>query len=201
MEKTKKKENTNIHPDKLKSLWKNLKGEQNVIGFYSHNSTNPYPSFSNFYQHSPFPFTIPSWCGSMANMHVDIDFSEKAIMLCKSSLMGDSETFIKILNAKTPQQAKKLGRQVTPFDDTIWKNNVCQIAKEVITCKFMKVEGLAKILLSTEDSLIAEATTRDKFWGIGINTNHNDVSYPERWKGNNILGWALMEARNTLNSY
>jgi len=188
-----------IHPDQLELIWKNMKGVQNVVGFYSHKSSSPHPSFSNFYNHKPFCFTIPEWCGIMANIHVDIDFSEKAIMLCKASLMGDQETFNKILSAKTPADAKKLGRKISPFDDNLWKNNVCQIAKTIVTCKFASVQGLADELLSTGDALIAEATTNDKFWGIGLNTQDPDVAYPEKWQGNNILGWALMEARKNLN--
>ena len=89
-------------------------------------------------------------------------------MLCKASIMNDSIRFQEILDSKTPLEAKKLGRKVTPFDPTIWNQNVCRIAKAVVECKFREVNGLKDILLSTENALIAEATPRDKIWGIGM---------------------------------
>ena len=35
-------------------------------------------------------------------------------------------------------------------------------------------------------------------WGIGIDAGEDDVQTPARWKGTNVLGWALMEARAAL---
>ena len=73
-----------------------------------------------------------------------------------------------------------------------------KLQKTIIICKFKAVPGLAEKLLDTGDCLIAEATIRDRFWGIGININDPNIAYPSKWLGNNILGWALMEARDLL---
>ena len=180
-------------PDELITIWKSIKGEQKVIGFYSH-KTGDHTYFSNFSNH-PFYYKIPEDCGIHSGKTYIIQFSEKAIMLCKASLMGDNKTFRKIVGAANPTIAKRLGRQVTPFNEELWQKNVCRIAKDVIICKFTSSIGLEKKLLETDNYLLAEATPRDKIWGIGISKNDTNINYPCKWKGSNILGWALMEAR------
>lgn len=186
----------NIKAEDLVKKWKTISTKQSVIGFYSNN--NSYPEFSNFYKHIKFKFIIPEWCGICANREVEIDFTEKAIMLCKASIMDDELSFNKIIKSNKPMEVKMLGRKVENFNDELWKNNVCRIAKIIVFTKFSKVNGLKEKLLGTEDILIAEATERDKIWGIGMNPNNKDLYYPSKWKGSNILGWALMEARNEL---
>ena len=57
-------------------------------------------------------------------------------MLCKASLFHDSETFEKIRLAKTPFEAKKLGRTVKNFNEKKWLERVCDIAVEVVYQKF-----------------------------------------------------------------
>ena len=54
--------------------------------------------------------------------------SEKAIMACKARLMGDVETFKKILECKEPAKVKAFGRQVKPWNDKAWNKNVMAIA-------------------------------------------------------------------------
>jgi ribA/ribD-fused uncharacterized protein len=183
-------------PNKLIKLWKSIKEERKVIGFYEH--VGEHASFSNFYdKHPPFYFQIPKYCGLQSGKICNIQFSEKAIMLCKASLMGDTKTFNLILKAPNPYIAKKLGRQVHPFNEELWQKNVCYIAKDIVICKFNSSETLKKKLLDTDDALLAETSPRDKIWGIGM-SNNLDISYPYKWKGCNILGWALMEARDVL---
>ena len=49
-------------------------------------------------------------------------------------------------------------------------------------------------------ALVAEASPTDAIWGIGcaVHDNNGVLQDPRRWKGTNILGWALMEARDVL---
>ena len=90
-------------PDTLSLFWKSIKNPQSVISFYSHNN-GVYRSFSNFYIHDPFNFNIP--CGIFTNSIEIIQFSEKAIMLCKASLMGDEEIFRRIRICDNPKNTK-----------------------------------------------------------------------------------------------
>lgn len=54
------------------------------------------------------------------------------------------------------------------------------------------------MLLATGWKVIAEATRRDRNWGIGINMGDPRCENPSEWRGANLLGWALMEVRFAL---
>jgi len=190
----------------LNNLWQNFRAAglvRPIIEFYSH-VTGAFVCFSNFYQHEPFTFTIPEFCGRALleqagrQSTVQIQYSEKAIMLCKASLMQDYQAYDQILAASSPRKAKSLGRLVTPWNEDKWQQNVCNIALAVVRRKFHSVPRLAETLLETGQSIIAEATSRDANWGIGINQGDPDAQHPRRWRGTNILGWALMEVREEM---
>lgn len=127
-------------------------------------------------------------------------FSEQAIMLCKAAAMGDRDGFVRIVTARdaTPAQIKRLGRQVQGFDDGLWAEIECSVAYAVVYQKFSKVKGLKEILLATEDWVLAEATSNDRNWGIGLDKGDTRTQDPKLWQGTNMLGWALMMARQTL---
>ena len=46
------------------------------------------------------------------------------------------------------------------------------------------------------EDYIVEAAPNDKIWGVGMDKTNENISIPALWKGTNILGWALMEARD-----
>ena len=62
---------------------------------------------------------------------------------------------------------------------------------------FMMAE-FAKFLLGTGDSIIVEASPLDRVWGIGLGAANELATNPERWRGLNLLGFALMEVRERL---
>jgi ribA/ribD-fused uncharacterized protein len=160
--------------------------------------------FSNFSEHAPWPYVIPLCCGRAAlaaagrPTAVQLPYAEKGIMLCKAAAMGDLEMYDAILAASSPAAAKKLGRGVYPWDQQRWDRVVCTVAKTVVLSKFHSDAELRRVLLSTGEQLIAEAARNDCNWGIGLGVEHADVAIPARWRGANMLGWALMEARATL---
>ena len=119
-------------------------------------------------------------------------------MLCKASVMGDFKSFDDILLSQTPNNVQNLGRLVHPWVQERWDTLVCEVAREVVTQKFASVPGLAPILLSTSGRLIAEMTKRDCNWATGLDLGHKYASIPSQWRGLNILGWALMVARDHL---
>jgi len=131
---------------------------------------------------------------------VPCTFFEKAIMLCKAGIMRDAETYTYILESKFPKDAKDLGKGVQGFDKELWDEVACSVAFEICMQKFGKSQEFSEHLMATGDKLLVEAAPHDTTWGIGLKSTHPSVLTPKEWHGTNILGWALMEARECLTS-
>eukprot|EP00811_Abedinium_folium_P001227 NODE_11121_length_1306_cov_8.825276.p1 GENE.NODE_11121_length_1306_cov_8.825276~~NODE_11121_length_1306_cov_8.825276.p1 ORF type:complete len:241 (+),score=49.89 NODE_11121_length_1306_cov_8.825276:152-874(+) len=193
-----------ITPPDLRVRWASIQSKVDVLGFYGHRGS--LAVFSNFYDQSrcPFEFDVPveffAFEVSPADRCVMCACSEMAIMLCKAAVMGDVQRYrhISTMVGAQPAAIKKQGRLVAGFDAKLWQRVVCSVAYEVVYQKFKKTPKLQPVLLDTGDRLMAEATRNDANWGIGIDIGKPGMDTPSAWKGSNILGWALMEAREAL---
>lgn len=124
--------------------------------------------------------------------------AEHWMMANKAKLFGDLEMIDKILNVNSPFDAKKLGRQVKNFDPKIWGDNCFDIVCEGNYHKFSQHSLLKQFLLNTGNSILVEASPRDRIWGIGMGQNNENAKNPLMWRGRNLLGFALMEVRDKL---
>ena len=124
--------------------------------------------------------------------------AEHFMMAEKARLFRDNDTLTEILAARSPALAKKLGRQVTSFDDKVWLRHRWDIVVQGNTAKFAQHEALRTFLLLTGDRVLVEASPYDRIWGIGMAATDPNVEKPESWKGLNLLGFALMEVRSRL---
>jgi ribA/ribD-fused uncharacterized protein len=52
--------------------------------------------------------------------------------------------------------------------------------------------------MSTENMIIVEASPFDTIWGIGLHWKDDKVLDEANWLGQNLLGKALIEVRETL---
>jgi ribA/ribD-fused uncharacterized protein len=57
---------------------------------------------------------------------------------------------------------------------------------------------LGDFLRRTGRTVLVEASPYDRIWGVGLPPTHEDVAHPARWKGTNLLGFALMDVREGL---
>ena len=57
---------------------------------------------------------------------------------------------------------------------------------------------LKDFLIATHDHILVEASPVDSIWGVGMAQDHVDIQNPEKWKGLNLLGFALMQVRAQL---
>ena len=96
------------------------------------------------------------------------------------------------------QQRSNLSATLAHASQELWDRVVCTVAKTVVLSKFASDGELRRVLLSTGNHLIAEAAKNDHNWGIGLDMPQPEVAVPSQWRGANMLGWALMEARTTL---
>lgn len=66
---------------------------------------------------------------------------------------------------------------------------------EGLLAKFEQNEDLKVQLKSTGDSILAECAVKDRIWGIGLSMKDPDRLDVKKWRGTNLLGYALMIAR------
>ena len=126
--------------------------------------------------------------------------AEQYMMAEKARLFGDLTIYQKIMDCKSPAAAKKLGRQVKNFKQDIWEKRRFEIVKRGNYLKFSQNSELKTYLLQTKMRILVEASPVDKIWGIGLAADHNDAQHPMKWRGLNLLGFALMEVRDQLQS-
>lgn len=155
-----------------------------IICFHNPDEENAY--LSNWY---PSDFTVNGF--SFSSM-------EQYMMYQKALRFGDTKIADKILATDDVAKIKKLGREVQGYDDSVW-NGVRQIiVYEGLTAKFSQNEDLKAKLLETKDVILAECAVRDKIWGIGLSITDEKRFDKDKWKGQNLLGYALMLVREHL---
>ncbi|MET7740748.1 NADAR family protein [Streptomyces sp. NPDC005385] len=124
--------------------------------------------------------------------------AEHWMMAAKARLFGDAEAERRAVEAASPALAKKAGRLVRGFDDAVWERERFGIVVEGSVHKFAAHADLREFLLGTGDRVLVEASPLDRVWGIGLAATDEGASDPRRWRGGNLLGFALMEARERL---
>ena len=100
----------------------------------------------------------------------------------------------KIISSNSPAAAKKLGRQVENFDLKTWEEHRLKATYH----KFTQNTDLKEFLLQTKKRILVEASPVDAIWGIGLAAEDNNATIPKKWRGLNLLGFALMEVRDEL---
>lgn len=126
--------------------------------------------------------------------------AEQYMMAAKARLFHDEATLAQILAEEDPSKVKALGRQVKGFVDTQWAAARFDAVTAGSIAKFSSSPELKAYLLSTGESVLVEAAPRDRIWGIGLGRDNPFVSEPARWRGQNLLGFALVRARAALRS-
>lgn len=129
---------------------------------------------------------------------VKFNTAEHFMMSEKANLFGDVDTWEEIVESKDPKEAKGLGRKIKNFDSWVWDLEKYDIVKKGNILKFGQHKKLKDFLLSTGDQILVEASPYDTIWGIGMLGSDPDAIDPYKWKGENLLGFALMEVRDIL---
>jgi hypothetical protein len=127
--------------------------------------------------------------------------TEQWMMANKALLFGDTEILRKIVKTDKPGEVKELGRQIRGFDEIKWNERRFQIVKTGNIHKFNQNKILRDFLIATGDRVIVEASPTDSVWGIGLSQDSEMIDNPYTWRGENLLGFALMETRDFLKEF
>ncbi|WP_189132971.1 NADAR family protein [Wenjunlia tyrosinilytica] len=124
--------------------------------------------------------------------------AEHWMMAGKARLFRDEEALGRVLEAPHPGAAKSEGRSVRGFDEQTWRAHRYELVVRGSEAKFAARPELRAFLLGTAPRVLVEASPVDRIWGIGLAADDERASDPQRWRGLNLLGFALMEARARL---
>lgn len=124
--------------------------------------------------------------------------AEQFMMAEKARVFADREALARILETHEPAKVKTLGRQVRNYDDAKWSAVRFDSVTRGSLAKFSSSPELRAYLLSTGDDVLVEAAPRDRVWGIGLGRANPLVNDPTKWRGQNLLGFALIKARAAL---
>ncbi|MEV7779080.1 NADAR family protein [Kitasatospora sp. NPDC088351] len=138
------------------------------------------------------------WPGGFTVDGVTYPTAEHWMMAGKARMFEDEAIVPRILAARTPAEAKKLGRLVKGFDEAAWVAGRFELVVAGNVAKFGQDEALCAYLLSTRKRVLVEASPVDRVWGIGLAADDERAQRPAEWRGENLLGFALMEARARL---
>lgn len=157
--------------------------------FWGHTVTVGQVTASCLSQWYPSPFEVAGQLYATA---------EHWMMAEKARLFKDEPMAAEILQTATPGEAKKLGRKIQGFNGTAWDAAKMEIVVQGSVHKFAGNPGLLEFLLGTQQRVLVEASPVDAIWGIGLSKGAKDIENPHTWRGENLLGFALMEARDRL---
>ena len=156
----------------------------NIICFHNPNEENGY--LSNWY---PTHFTVEG---------IEFSSMEQFMMYQKACRFHDASVSKEILDTNDVAEIKKLGREVHGYDENTW-NGVRQIiVYEGLKAKFSQNAELKEKLIDTGDAILAECAVRDQIWGIGLSMRDPNRLDRSKWRGKNLLGYALMMVREQL---
>ena len=129
---------------------------------------------------------------------IEYETAEQYMMAKKALLFNDITIYNDIMSETDPAKCKDLGKLVRGFDPKKWDDCKEEIIYKGNLAKFSCNYDLQDALIETGDAILAEASPYDKVWGIGREYNDPKAQDLSQWKGQNLLGNALMKVREEL---
>ena len=174
-----------LNPDQDISSKLLIKGALYDVVFF-HLPKEPNGYLSNWY---PATFTIDG---------ITFSSTEQYIMYRKCKIFGDEESASAILETNDPARQQAIGQGASGFDGTVWNGMKQVVAYRGLLAKFSQNENLKQQLLDTGDAYLVECAHKDIIWACGIRLTEEERFDINKWRGQNILGFALMEVREAI---
>ena len=97
------------------------------------------------------------------------------------------------------------GIDFSSMEQFMMYQKACRFHDEKIANDILHTDNVAeikklgrKVHNDTGDAVLAECAVRDQIWGIGLSMGDPNRFERSKWKGNNLLGYALMLVREQL---
>ncbi|NES73050.1 MAG: NADAR family protein, partial [Okeania sp. SIO2D1] len=144
-----------------------IKTRQELIDYVNHGNRVKYIFF---WGHRQSKFGVTKSCFSQwydspfKDEGVTYLSAEHFMMAQKAKLFKDDVAAKKIMSARHPSEAKKIGREVQGFNQQIWQEQRFQIVVNGNLLKFNQNREIKEFLVSTSDRILVEASPVDKIW-------------------------------------
>lgn len=132
------------------------------------------------------------------NLNKTFNCAEQAMMYHKAMTFQDGDAMKAVLHEKDPRNQKAIGRMIRGYDDEIWNEVKFNIVKRNNYLKFSQNPGWKELLIYTQGYELVEASPYDTIYGIGLSEDDPLILNSENWRGENLLGKALMEVRKMI---
>lgn len=156
----------------------------NIICFHNPEEENGY--LSNWYLRS---FVVEE---------IEYSSMEQYMMVQKAICFKDTSIAKQILATEDVAIIKALGRQVSNYNESIWNGIRQIIVYKGLIAKFSQNQDLKEKLLATDPAILTECAVKDCVWGIGLSMKDENRFDLLKWKGQNLLGYTLMQVRKKL---
>ena len=97
------------------------------------------------------------------------------------------------------------GIDFSSMEQFMMYQKACRFHDEKIANDILHTDDVAeikklgrKVHNDTGDAVLAECAVRDQIWGIGLSMGDQNRFERSKWKGTNLLGYALMLVREQL---
>jgi ribA/ribD-fused uncharacterized protein len=124
-------------------------------------------------------------------------WAEQWMMAAKARLFADDEALAAILRANEPLACKKIGRTVRNCNAGHWSAARFDLVVAGNIAKFGQNRLLREHLLGSDDAIGRGCPARPDL-GVGLGRKNPAVHDPVRWRGRNLLGFALVKVRAVL---
>ena len=159
---------------------------------------------SIYSQWHPAKFVDPKLkgTGDVIGRSLEFNCAEQYMMFHKALLFNDMNSLLTIMNTTNPGRQKQLGRKVKNFSHEEWDKVKFDVVTRGNYLKFTQNPQLKEQLEHTAytNTILVEASAVDPVWGIGLD-EHADrelLVNEANWRGENLLGKAIMEARDMI---
>lgn len=129
---------------------------------------------------------------------IEYETVEQYVLAKKALLFDDLTIYKEIMAEPDPAKCRKLGKRISGIDPKKWDECKSEIMYRGNLAKFSCNYDLQDALLKTGDAILAKASPEDGIWGIGREWDNPKAQNPTTWKGDNLLGEALMRVRDEL---
>lgn len=124
--------------------------------------------------------------------------AEHFMMYHKCMAFKDTQRAQMVLDLEGPDQVKAVGRQIEAYTDAVWDAIRFDIVVMGNVLKFSQNPDFFEVMRNDCEKCIVEASPYDRIWGIGRSETDPNLDDVDEWDGLNLLGYAIMEARERL---